>query len=128
MRLFGILALLVTVTVTVTVTVALAAAQQPQPILPDPKLTPGDAFEVSAQDVCTPGYSKRVRNVPQSVKEAVYRENGITAHPPNAFEVDHLVPLELGGSNSIKNLWPESYLTSRPYRSSRLPSGVFALL
>ena len=64
-------------------------AQQPQPILPDPKLTPGDAFEVSAADVCTPGYSKKVRNVPQSVKEAVYREYGITAHPPHAFEIDH---------------------------------------
>jgi hypothetical protein len=26
-------------------------AQQPKPILPDPKLTPGDTFEVTAQDV-----------------------------------------------------------------------------
>jgi len=24
-----------------------------------------------------------------------------------------LIPLELGGSNSVKNLWPESYRTSR---------------
>jgi hypothetical protein len=27
-------------------------AQQPTPILPDPKLTPGDTFDVTAQDVC----------------------------------------------------------------------------
>ena len=108
MRLFGILAVLATV--------ALADAQQPQPILPDPRLTPGDAFEVSASDVCTPGYAKKVRNVPPSVKEQVYREYGITAHPPHAFEVDHLIPLELGGSNSIKNLWPESYYT-RPWNA-----------
>jgi hypothetical protein len=26
--------------------------QQPTPILPDPKLTPGDTFEVTAQDLC----------------------------------------------------------------------------
>lgn len=26
---------------------------------------------------------------------------------PNKYEVDHLISLELGGSNSIKNLWPE---------------------
>jgi hypothetical protein len=87
-------------------------AQQPQPILPDPKLTPGDAFEVTAADVCAPGYSRKVRNVPQSVKEEVYREYGITEHHTGDYEVDHLISLELGGSNSIKNLWPESYHTS----------------
>jgi hypothetical protein len=47
-------------------------AQQPTPILPDPKLTPGDVFDVTATDVCAPGYSRKVRNVPQSVKEEVY--------------------------------------------------------
>jgi hypothetical protein len=39
-------------------------AQQPTPILPDPKLTPGETFHVTAQDVCVPGYAKRVRAVP----------------------------------------------------------------
>jgi hypothetical protein len=35
--------------------------QQPTPLLPDPKLTPGDVFDVTAQDICVPGYGKRVR-------------------------------------------------------------------
>jgi hypothetical protein len=90
--------------------------QQPQPILPDPKLTLGDAFEVSAADVCTPGYSKKVRNVPASVKAEVYREYGVTQHHRGDYEIDHLVSLELGGSNSIKNLWPQSYRT-RPWNA-----------
>ena len=30
-------------------------AEQPMPILPDPKVTPGDTFDVTAQDVCVPG-------------------------------------------------------------------------
>jgi hypothetical protein len=64
-------------------------AQQPEPILPDPRLTPGDAFEVSAPDLCAPGYAKKVRNVPQAQKEQVYRAYGITVHPPHEFEVDH---------------------------------------
>ena len=38
-------------------------AQQPTPILPDPKLTPGDTFDVTAEDVCVPGYAKKVRAV-----------------------------------------------------------------
>jgi hypothetical protein len=39
-------------------------AQQPTPIVPDPKLTPGDSFPVTMQDLCVPGYTKKVRNVP----------------------------------------------------------------
>src|ERR1700722_8299601 len=87
-------------------------AQEPTPIVPDPKLTPGDAFDVSAQDVYISGYSKKVRNVPAEMKREVYREYGITSHGSGDYEVDHLIPLELGGSNSVKNLWPESHRTS----------------
>ena len=28
-----------------------------------------------------------------------------------SFEVDHLISLELGGSNSMRNLWPQSFYT-----------------
>jgi hypothetical protein len=86
--------------------------QQPTPILPDPNLTPGNTFDVSAQDICVPGYTKKVRNVPEAMKREVYQEYGITSHGPGDYEVDHLISLELGGSNSIKNLWPESHRTS----------------
>jgi hypothetical protein len=80
--------------------------------LPDPRLTPGDAFSrVSARSVCRPGYARSVRAVPESVKRAVYGEYGIRSHRPGEYEVDHLVSLELGGSNSIRNLWPQSYVT-----------------
>jgi len=54
---------------------------------------------------------KKVRAVPQGIKQEVYREYGITSHGRGDYEIDHLIPLELGGSNSIKNLWPESYRT-----------------
>jgi hypothetical protein len=87
-------------------------AQQPTPILPDPNLTPGSTFDVSAQDICIPGYAKKVRDVPEEMKREVYREYGGTSHGPGDYEIDHLISLELGGSNSIKNLWPESHRTS----------------
>jgi hypothetical protein len=77
--------------------------------LPNSNLTPGDVLSVSITDICTPGYSSKVRNVPDSVKTQVYAEYGITSHQPGEYEVDHLISLELGGSNSIKNLWPEPY-------------------
>ncbi len=76
--------------------------------LPDPKCTPGEAFpDVTVQQICTPGYSSQVRNVTDSTKAKVYAEYGITEHVAGQYEVDHLVSLELGGSNGIANLWPE---------------------
>jgi hypothetical protein len=78
------------------------------PIRPDPKLTPGATLAVTTADVCVPGYTKKIRNVPASVKRRVFALYGITPKP-GAYEVDHLISLELGGSNSVRNLWPESY-------------------
>ena len=91
-------------------------AEQPTPILPDPKRTPGDTFDVTAQDVCVPGYAKKVRAVPAWLKRQAYAEYGITEYKPGDYEVDHLIPLSLGGSNSIRNLWPQSTKTS-PWNS-----------
>jgi hypothetical protein len=75
---------------------------------PNHHLTPGAHFNVGKATICKTGYSAGVRNVPESVKSAVYAEYG-EKRVPGGYEVDHLVSLELGGSNSIKNLWPEHY-------------------
>jgi hypothetical protein len=89
----------------------LSAFAQTLPISPDLKLTPGDVLTTNTNLICTPGYSKSVRAVPTSVKKQVFQMYGITKHKAGEFEVDHLISLELGGSNSIRNLWPQSYVT-----------------
>jgi hypothetical protein len=77
--------------------------------LPDHACTPGALFaNVTKDQICTPGYSKNVRNVPSAVKSQVYAEYGIKKHTAGQYEVDHLISLELGGSNDIANLWPEA--------------------
>jgi hypothetical protein len=75
---------------------------------PDPSCTPGAVFNVTAAQVCVSGYSRSVRDVTEGERRSVYAEYGLSyPQPDGAYEVDHLVPLELGGSNDIANLWPQ---------------------
>lgn len=84
-------------------------------ITPDLKLTPGVANNppTPLKELCTPGHTKLVRNVSDITKHKVFQEYGLDIHAVNrgSYEVDHSISLELDGSNDIKNLWPESYLT-----------------
>ncbi len=84
------------------------AGCQAQGPLPDPGCTPGAVFpNVTKEQICTPGYAGKVRNVSQGTKKRVYAEYGKEKGMPGEHEVDHLIPLTLGGSNEISNLWPE---------------------
>lgn len=75
--------------------------------LPDPRLTPGDVLDVTEADVCEPGYTRRVREVSAKTKRMVFSSYRRVRIEGRCCEVDHLIPLELGGSNRITNLWPE---------------------
>lgn len=78
--------------------------------LPDHACTPGAVFPEATQDItCVKGYTKTVRNVSTSLKKQVYREYNIPYPQPfGSYEVDHFIPLTLGGNNDIANLFPES--------------------
>lgn len=77
--------------------------------LQDTACTPGAILSTGTKDaICQSGYASSVRNVPTSEKDQVYAEYGIVSHTAGQYEVDHLVSLELGGSNDIANLWPEA--------------------
>lgn len=83
-------------------------------VLPDRHCSPGvaDPRVTQAnihQTICVPGYTQKVRNVPQSEKDAVYRAYGIRHRHQREYEIDHIISLELGGSNAQANLYPESY-------------------
>lgn len=76
--------------------------------LPDSRCSPGAIYTKARRGkVCTPGYSSTVRNMPTSRWNAIFVEYGIHHHSAATFEVDHLVPLELGGSNARANLFAE---------------------
>lgn len=78
--------------------------------LPDHECTPGAIFPDATKDIiCVPGYTAKVRNVSASTKKKIYTAYGL-AYPQvtGTYEADHLIPLELGGSNEIANLFPEA--------------------
>ncbi len=83
--------------------------------LPDPACTPGAADPAVTQanvgsTICTTGYTKRVRppvSYTTPLKRELMARYG-SVGPPSGFELDHLVPLEVGGApRSVGNLWPQ---------------------
>ena len=82
--------------------------------LPDPQRTPGHATYHAAATVCAIKSTKDERHVPDSVKQAVYADYGAGkcadyCSGPQGCEIDHLISLELGGANTLDNLWPQPY-------------------
>jgi cytochrome c-type biogenesis protein CcmH/NrfF len=87
---------------------------------PNPTLTPGDVRTTKSEDVCSTADKKittgAIRNVPNSLAKQVYNSYGLTGDHTgycdvdHGCEVDHLISLELGGSNDAKNLWPQPYV------------------
>jgi hypothetical protein len=97
--------------------------------LPDPRCTPGARFAAATRSaVCRSGYAHSVRNVPAATRQAVYRAYGLSRRFDGADgELDHLVSLELGGSNAAANLFPEA-AAPRPgsHEKDRLENALHA--
>ncbi len=78
-------------------------------VRPNPLLTPGTASAAGAADVCRPGFAQQMRAVPESIKRQIYSEYNVVPQRGERFEIDHLIPLELGGANDRHNLWPQPF-------------------
>lgn len=77
---------------------------------PDRQCSPGAYYsKLTKRVICAPSFrTGPIRNVPNSEKHAVEQEYGLAAKPyGSTLEIDHIVSLELGGSNDIANLFPE---------------------
>ncbi|HEU0081143.1 MAG TPA: HNH endonuclease signature motif containing protein [Candidatus Paceibacterota bacterium] len=86
--------------------------------LPDPLCSPGAIFaRTPLETICQPGYTKKVRSVSTSLKKKIYAAYGIPyPQKTGTYELDHIVPLELGGSNEAANLYPEARDPSPGFR------------
>lgn len=78
-------------------------------VLPNPALTPGAVRTTRVADLCPHAHTATIRKgLTASTKRAVFQRYHVIPRP-GAFEVDHLISLELGGSNDVTNLWPQPY-------------------
>ena len=82
-------------------------------VLPSPTCTPGAVDPAVTQaninsTICSSGYTRTVRppaSVTDAFKVTVVADYG--QQDSSTTELDHLVPLELGGASTASNLWPE---------------------
>jgi hypothetical protein len=99
---------------------------------PDRRCSPGAYYSgLTVAVICAPGFrTDTIRDVPESEKFAVEREYGMAARPYGyTIEIDHIVALELGGSNDIANLFPEPGSGAADYHvKDRLENAVHDLV
>ena len=81
----------------------------------DASLTPGAVEDTDATIVCAYGYASTHRTPSETPSIANTRSRGGTrsASPRRGYRIDHLVPLELGGANDARNLWPQRFSDSK---------------
>ena len=76
-----------------------------------PKVTQGNIHHT----ICRRGYTKHVRHTTAKTKLYIYQLYGMDGphtgycSGPDGCEIDHLIPLELGGADVPANLWPQPY-------------------
>jgi hypothetical protein len=75
--------------------------------IPRRDLTPGATRFIDRENACT--LSDNVPSIPDRLKRQVLEEHGISAGAVDRYEIDFLIIPALGGSDSIRNLWPEPY-------------------
>ncbi|MGH7194754.1 MAG: hypothetical protein ACREJM_14640, partial [Candidatus Saccharimonadales bacterium] len=93
-------------------------------LYPDASLTKGHADPAMTEaQVCQPGYAQKDRIVNESIRRRVFDAYHIPeserydADGKPAFEIDHFIPVVLGGDSPddgsvpiTANLWPQRYM------------------
>jgi hypothetical protein len=78
-------------------------------VIPDRLLTPGATRDITLSQACAVAHEQVLADVSPSLRQKVLAEYGIKSARPEDYEIDYLIAPGLGGTDSIRNLWPEPY-------------------
>jgi hypothetical protein len=79
--------------------------------VPSPHLTPGAARTMDRDEICRSPLPKN-QVVSADLRRRVLQAYGVANADPRKFEVDYLITPALGGSDDIRNLWPQPYVST----------------
>jgi hypothetical protein len=91
----------------------LASPVKAQTAVPDPAITPGAVRTTDVDEICSTG-TKQLRHWDRQRDDRIMAEYGLPAGPHPDFEIDHLIPLGIGGADDGANLWPEPRRSIEP--------------
>lgn len=77
---------------------------------PNSRVTPGETRPITLAEVCSSQQAEVVvRHIAVETQRQVLRTYGIKPDNPGDFEVDYLITPDLGGAETVRNLWPQPY-------------------
>jgi hypothetical protein len=97
-------------------------AQEPTPILPDANMTPGDTFDVTAQDICAHGYVRKVRDVIGSQGRATMAKPNRANTCPKKKQSRRAIDRRTVRENDFMELNRNWLTSSKAVRSSPSPA------
>jgi hypothetical protein len=92
---------------------SLAVSAKDFPYYPDPKMTPGKLCDRPDRYRYPEGIAYCDRDVDSETKDSIIAQYDlkfnyrIKSLPREDFKIDHFIPLCMGGSNDLDNLWPQ---------------------
>lgn len=87
-------------------------------VAPDPVLTPGVVRDLTLDEICTTRWGRDRRHVTAAMRREAFARYGLRGPTDTAcrkdrhgrrFELDHLIPRQLGGADHVDNLFPQCY-------------------
>lgn len=76
--------------------------------LPDPKVTPGGRLpHVGRPQICQAQWNRTHKEISFPVQNTVAQKYGVIAGEGTDLKFDQLIPASLGGSATVRNVWPQ---------------------